>query len=200
MKRFLSSALALSLAACSSVQTHSSFDTPETYIPKHPELSLPAPQWTPVTLKEAQVAAGAIEYALTGAEKAKHPELTAFVEIVGNMFINAHRAEIMACTDARGNRAGPGMADPECVWPRPAADWWMGCMVMQFGPETISTFKPSTIGEDSPFIWIDKHYDEVVKQPGGEDYLIKLNGIPELAVGCEKMLQESVKPEGALDV
>ena len=172
---------------------------PPAYIPKHPDLVLDEPVFNPAaTLKRSKEVAALIQTALTD-EPQNHKDLVAFVGIAGGMYINAHRAIIMDCTDKRGNKAGPGMADPYCVWPRPMADDWIGCMAMQFkGEEAFAKFKLSSVRDDETvFIWIDENYDTIVKQEGGEPFLRQLYGLAQLGAQCEQVVQNEV-PEGSL--
>lgn len=172
---------------------------PPVYIPKHPDLVVPEPVFNKnTTLAASKQVAAYIESAISNAPQ-DHKDLITFVGIAGSIYINAHRAEIMDCTDKRGNKYGPGMADPYCVWPRPMADDWIGCMALQFaGEQAFKQFHLSSLtDDDTVFIWIDKNYDSVVKEKGGEWFLRQLNGIPTLGAACEKIVQDEV-PKGDL--
>lgn len=197
MKKFLSVAIALCLSACATTKAPVAPQLPEAYIPKHPELSLPDPTYRPLDVAKAKAIAQYIEQALSTAPQ-QHASLKTFVEIAGGLYINAHRAQIMDCTDKRGNKAGPGMADPECVWPRPSADDWVGCMAYQFdGVEAeMQQFKLDTVRDDETvFIWIDRNYDAITAQPGGLDFITQLNGMPILGAACDQLTQDEV-PNG----
>lgn len=200
MKNILAVALCLGLAACSTQATKP--ELPTVYVPKHPELSLPDPVYNKVTLKESKALAAIVEGALSGPDAQKeHPDLAVFVGLAGTLYINAHRAQITDCSDKKGWKAGPGMAMPECVWQRPNADDWMGCMAAQFSGEAVfqkfhlSSMKP----DETMYIWIDRNYDTIVADPQGQGFLIKLNGMAQLGAQCDALTADE-PPEGSIAV
>lgn len=175
-------------------------DLPPAYIPKHPDIVIGQPVFdsSRATLKQSKQVA-AIVGGLIAEEPQDHKALITFVGVAGAIYINAHRAQIIDCTDHRGWKYGPGQADPYCVWPRPQADDWMGCMLLQFqeGERTLEKFKLDTLSDDqSVFIWIDQNYDRIIKEKDGAEFIRQLNGIPVLGAACEKVVQDEV-PEGS---
>lgn len=161
------------------------------YVPKHPDLDFPDPEFkviAPRLARDAYRAADALFRART------YPGFNAVMVHAADVFIAAHRTQAIACTDAAKWPQGPGMAIPDCVWPLPFANDWLGCMALQFPtPDVLDGF-----GYDDTqplFVWTDRNYDEVSAKPEGALFLRQLNGTEKLGAQCEHVLlhPEAVK-------
>lgn len=128
----------------------------------------------------------------------KDPAFNAFADMLGAEWLEAHKQQALEKATSHGRN----QATADEAWELPYANYWIGCVALQFNPhdfekyhfETIEQAGNVTAGRGVALArWIDQNKEELKKTKEGTEFLNQLGELASYAAQCETLVRKQPK-------